>query len=71
MCLRWLQIEFRSHLNGFRNIAADLGHAVLSEGQEVWDHEEAKDLVWSHATMELSEHEARGGQTTSMVSVQI
>lgn len=51
----------------FRNIAADLGHAVLSEGQEVWDLEEEEGLVWSHATKQLSEHEARGGQATSMV----
>jgi hypothetical protein len=62
MCVWRLQVEFRSHLNEFRNIAADLGHAVVSEGQEVWDLEEEKDLVWSHATMQLSEHEARGGR---------
>lgn len=61
------KVEFRSHLNEFRNIAADLGHAVLSEDQEVWDLDEEAGLVWSHATMALSEHEARRGQTTSMV----
>lgn len=40
---------------------------MLSEGQEAWDLEEEKDLVWSHATMQLSELEARGGQINSMV----
>ncbi len=42
---------------------------MLSEGQEVWDLEEEEGLVWSHATKQLSEHEARGGQTSSMVGV--
>ena len=58
------QMEFRSHLNEFRNIAADLGHAVLTDGQEAWDQEEEAGLCWSHATLELSEQEARGEAPT-------
>ena len=54
------QVEFRSHMKEFRNIAADLGHASLAQGQEAWDAEEEAGLVWSHATRELSEQEARG-----------